>query len=64
MNTVSTGGHWTAYEGQPHINYLEILAAFFTLKCFLYSIVGKHVKIMIANTTAVSVINNKGTSHN
>ena len=26
--------------------------------------VGKHVKIMIDNTTALSVINNKGTSHN
>ena len=37
---------------------------FFTLKCFICSIVGKHVKIMIGNTTAVSVINNKDTSHN
>jgi hypothetical protein len=35
-----------------------------TLKCFIGCLGGKHLKFMIDNTTAVSVINNKGTSHN
>ena len=64
MKSMSTGGHWTEHEAKQHINYLELMAAFFTLKCFINSVEGKHVKIMIDNTTAVSVINNKGTSHN
>jgi hypothetical protein len=64
MNDIPTGGHWTADESKQHINYLELLAAFFVLKCFIGCLGGKHVKFMIDNTTAVSVINNKGTSHN
>ena len=61
---MSTGGHWTEHEAKQHINYLELMAVFFTLKCFIDSVAGKHVKIMIDNTTAVSVVNNKGTSDN
>jgi hypothetical protein len=64
MNDIPTGGHWTDNESKQHINYLELLAAFFVLKCFIGCLGGKHVKFMIDNTTAVSVINNKGTSHN
>ncbi len=37
------------------------MAAFIALKSFLNAIYGKHVKIMIDNTTAVSIINNMGT---
>ena len=33
------------------------------LKSFIKDVKGKHIKIMIDNTTAVSVINNMGTCH-
>ena len=62
MNNMSTRGHWTEYEAKRHINYLELMAGYFDPK--IDSVVGKHVKILIDNTTAVSVINNKGSSHN
>ena len=63
MNDTSTGGRWSPSEAENHINCLELLAAIFALKCFQSSLSGKHVEIMIDNTTAVSVINNMGTCH-
>ena len=39
------------------------MAALFALQCFQTSLSGKHVKLMIDNTTAVAVINNMGTCH-
>lgn len=33
-----THGHWSASEKLHHINYLELLAAFFGLKCFVKEI--------------------------
>ncbi|XP_044179907.1 uncharacterized protein LOC114968520 [Acropora millepora] len=63
INKKSTGGMWLPTESQHHINYLELLAAFFALQCFHSSLSGKHVKIMIDNTSAVFQINNMGTCH-
>ena len=63
MGDISTGGPWQPDEAQEHINSLEIYAAYFTLKSFLPNIGGKHVKISIDNTCAVSVLNNMGTCH-
>lgn len=63
MNDESTGGRWLPTESEHHINYLELLAAFFALQCFHSSLSGKHVKIMIDNTSAVAQINNMGTCH-
>ena len=63
MNGLSTGGHWQPSEAKHHINYLELLAAYFVLKSFLKDVIGTHIKIMIDNTTAVSIINNMGTCH-
>ena len=63
MDNISTGGRWSTVEARKHINYLELLAALFALKCFHTSLSGKHVKLMIDNTTAVAVINNMGTCH-
>ena len=57
------GGHWLPVESQFHINYLELLAAFFSLKCFEDKIWGKHVRLMLDNTNAISWINKMGTSH-
>ena len=54
------GGQWTEDESQNHINYLEILACFLTLKAFCSQIKNCHVKTMIDNTTAVSYINSMG----
>ena len=63
MGDDSTGGQW-APEELEDIHILELRAALFALKCFKKSIIsGKHVKIMIDNTTAVAAINNQGTSH-
>ena len=63
MNDSSTGGRRSPSEAENHINCFELLAALFALNCFQSSLSGKHVKIMIDNTTAVSVINNMGTCH-
>ena len=63
MNDKSTGGRWLPTESEHHINYLELLVAFFALQCFHSSLSGKHVKIMIDNTSAVAQINNMSTCH-
>jgi hypothetical protein len=63
MNNISTGGHWQPNEATHHINYLELLATYFVLKSFLKDVLGKHIKMIMKNSTAVSVINNMGTCH-
>ena len=62
-NGIKSGGNWTPGEAQFHINYLEMLAAYFALKAFTTDIAHKHVKLMVDNTTVVTCINNMGTSH-
>ena len=61
LGSVSTGGQWSAAEFVENINYLELRAAFLVIKTFLKEVENKHVKIMIDNTSAVSIINNMGT---
>ena len=63
MNDTSTGGRWSPSEAENYINCLELLAALFALQCCQSSLSGKHVKIMIDNTTTVSVIDYMGTCH-
>ena len=63
LGGTSSGGRWSPTESTKHINYLELLAALFALRLFRSTIQGKHVKLMIDNTTAVAVINNMGTCH-
>ena len=63
MNSNSAGGRWSAQETTHHINYLELLAAFLALKFFRLNLSDKHIKIMIDNTAAVSIINDMGTCH-
>lgn len=55
-----TGGQWTTQETKFHINYLELLAAFFALKAFCKNHCDIHIKILLDNTTAISYINNMG----
>lgn len=57
------GGTWSAEEQMYHINYLELKAALFALQCFRAAIVGKHVRLLLDNSTAVACINHMGTSH-
>ena len=63
MGEQSTGGHWNFSETSHHINYLELLAAYFALLSFSECLAHQHVKLLIDNTTAVSVLNNMGTCH-
>ena len=41
-----TGGQWHQNETGHHVNYLELLAAYFALKSFSNSITNKHVKVL------------------
>lgn len=53
-------GRWTTDEKAHHINYLELLAAFFGLKHFAKHLRNKEVLLRIDNTTAISYINRMG----
>lgn len=59
----TTGGPWTQNESPEHINYQETLAVFLLLKYFQHILSGNHVKIMVYNTTAKSMIKEMGTNH-
>ena len=63
INDISTGRRWSVTEANSHINCLELLAVLFALRCFHASLSGKHVQLMIDDTTAVASINNMGTCH-
>ena len=63
FDTVTTGGNWTPEEAAHDTNYLEMPAAFLALKSCKGTISGKHVKLMVDNTTAVTTINQMGTCH-
>ncbi|XP_028415485.1 uncharacterized protein LOC114538507 [Dendronephthya gigantea] len=47
LGDTSSGGRWSPEERTNHINYLELLAAFFALRLFCNTIQRKHVKLMI-----------------
>ena len=57
-----TGGRWIPTKAQSHIKILELLAAFFALKCFCKNMQNTHIQLQIDNTTAVAYINNMGGS--
>lgn len=59
-NLEMTHGFWTEIEGQKHINYLELLAAFLGLKCFAAELHTCQVLLRIDNTTAIAYINKQG----
>lgn len=60
----STQGLWTETEKLMHINYLELKAIHLGLQSLMHSITDTHILHLIRsdNTTAVSCINNKGSS--
>jgi hypothetical protein len=55
-----TGGNWSTQESTMHINQLEILAAFLTLKTFCPQERNVHIQMQVDNTTAVAYINKLG----
>ena len=56
----STGGRWTLSECELHINELELKAILFALKAFQDELLGRHVKVLCDNSTAVCYINEMG----
>ena len=63
FGTRSTGCLWAAHEARNHINYLELLAGFLGLQVFCQSLNNTHIRLMIDNTTALTIINHMGTCH-
>lgn len=57
-----TGGRWSPTEAKNHINYLEMLAIKLALESFEEQVKGKHVKLMVDNMTALTILNDMGTS--
>ena len=55
-----TGGRWDEEEQKNHINYLELLGAFFVLKSFEKELTGMHVHCWLDNTTAIAYLNHMG----
>jgi len=56
----STHGFWTKKEKQFSINYLELLAAFFALECFVSELRNCEILLRLDNTTAIAYINKAG----
>ncbi|XP_063366186.1 uncharacterized protein LOC134654648 isoform X1 [Cydia amplana] len=59
-NSITTRGFWSQDDKKFHINYLELLAAFFGLKCFASKLSNCEILMRIDNTTAISYINKAG----
>ena len=55
-----THGFWSIKETSFHINYLELLAAFFALQCFAKDEKDCQILIRIDNIIAISYINKMG----
>ncbi|KAF2902739.1 hypothetical protein ILUMI_03447 [Ignelater luminosus] len=53
-------GFWSADKAQKHINFLELLAVFYGLKCFCNEASGCHILLRVHNLTAIAYINKMG----
>ena len=60
----NTGGNWSVNEVTYQLNIKEMLAVKFALKSFAKESSNVSIKIIIDNTTVISVLKNMGTSHN
>lgn len=54
------GGRWNKEETQNHINFLELMAIFYSLQSFFSKEKSLHIGICSDNTTAVAYINEMG----
>lgn len=59
-NGQTSHGFWTEKDLQHDINYLELSAAFFGLKCFAREMRNCSILLRIDNTTAISYVNRMG----
>ncbi|XP_024871715.1 uncharacterized protein LOC112454508, partial [Temnothorax curvispinosus] len=59
-NGETTYGAWDELERKKHINYLELVAAFYALQCFAARRYDCEILLRIDNTTAVAYINQMG----
>ena len=53
-------GLWDSDQYMLHINYLELLAGFYTLKGLVENLRDSHVRLCMDNTVAVSYVNKQG----
>jgi hypothetical protein len=53
-------GQWSVIEAQMHINYLELLAIFLTLKSLYKHVSDTHIQIQCDNVCAISYVNDMG----
>ncbi|XP_074112221.1 uncharacterized protein LOC141535943 [Cotesia typhae] len=53
-------GFWSNEEKRKHINYLELLAAFFAIKSFASELSECEILLSLDNTTAISYVNKSG----
>ena len=58
--SLSASGRWSQSESKHHINYLELLASFHGLQCFVSNSRSIHVRRAVDNSTALAYINNMG----
>lgn len=59
-NEQRANGLWTTVERSFHINKLELLAAYFALKCFARDLSNCDILLHVDNTTAMAYINRMG----
>lgn len=59
-NGKKTRGFWNGEQQNLHINYLELLAAFFGIQCFAKKLNNCNILCRIDNTTAIAYINRMG----
>ena len=59
-NSMSTHGFGSNEENNFHINYLELLAAFFTLKSFTSKSYNCEILLRLDNTIAIAYTNKAG----
>ena len=55
-------GQWSTLKVSHHINYLELLAAFYALQTFAANAQNLHVQLKLDNSTAISYLSNMGGS--
>lgn len=59
-NGFEASGFWNQQEKKKHINFLELLAAFFAIKCFVSNLSNCEILLRLDNITAISYINRAG----
>jgi len=56
----TTSGWWSKADSSKHINYLELLAVFYSLNCFAQHLKSTKILVRVDNTTTLAYINKMG----